>query len=388
MTREELLIHIQETSPSLLCKDMFDMYVRRILDDEIEGELETRKVIFLCAMGCLVLNSNTASYNLLVNDLAGAGKDYITSRVLSIIPEYRLLKRTRISPTAFTYWHNSKLDPNWTWNGKVLYLEDVSNSVLNSEVFKVMCSSGSHATIVKDQKAIDIEIKGKPVLIITSASAAPNPELVRRFAIVSLDSGINQTEAIVKRHLKAAKKGGIIEKDTLTIQHLCQLIPVKVKIPYAEKLYEYIPTESIIMRTHILRFLDYIKASTALHQFQREIDEDEYYIATEQDYQIAREVMLKTTTNEYMIPLTKDQKRILDIFEKTLNKDAWYSVQDLQVTINWMCEKWMRVQLDKLVEYGLLIKENQEVSGNSSKKIMVYSYLKKNILSLPKKLEK
>lgn len=374
---------VQEIAPALLLKDLFESITERELDKVIVGEIESRKTIFLCALGCLVQNANTASYNLLVNDLAGAGKDYITGKTLSIIPSFRFLKRTRISPTTFTYWHNSKFEPEWTWDGRVLYLEDVANSVLNSSVFKVMCSSGSIATIVKDQRALDIIIKGKPVIIITSASAAPSPELVRRFSIVNLDSGIKQTEAIVKRHLEYATTGKVPQVDNMFIDALENLRTIKVKIPFAEKIGKYIPNDNIIMRTHILRFLDYIKASCALYQYQREVDEEEFYIATDQDYQIARIALMKTTSNRFMIPLTKDQRRILDVFDKLGSN--WYSVSDLEPKITWISDKWLREQLDRLVEYGLLIKDNQ-TNENTNRKQMVYCMIENKMSELPKSL--
>jgi hypothetical protein len=378
--RKKLMGVVDSLCPALLIKDLFDSITERELDKVMVGEVEARKTIFLCALGSLVTNANTASYNLLVNDLAGAGKDYITAKTLELMPTFRFLKRTRISPTVFTYWHNSKFEPDWTWDGKVLYLEDVSNSVLNSPVFKVMCSSGSMATIVKDQRAIDIIIKGKPVIIVTSASANPTPELVRRFSIVNLDSGIKQTEAIVKRHLEYAVLGKSPSLDNMFQDALNNLHPVKVKIPYAEKIGQYIPNDNIIMRTHILRFLDYIKASCALYQYQREVDKDGYHIATEQDYQIARIALLKTTSNQYMIPLTKDQRRILDVF-KELGSN-YYTVGDLEPKVTWMSDKWLKEQLDRLVEYGLLIKENQ-INENTGRKNMVYAFIENKIAELP-----
>ena len=60
---------------------------------QIVGEEESCKVIFHSACGRLVENSQTASFNLLVNDDAGAGKDYVVSKVLSIIPKETLPDR-------------------------------------------------------------------------------------------------------------------------------------------------------------------------------------------------------------------------------------------------------------------------------------------------------
>jgi len=192
--------------------NLFNEITEIEFNKKIVGEIQTRKVIFLCAAGGrLIENCQTASYNLLVNDEAGTGKDYVTGKVLEILPKEVYIKKTRISPTAFTYWHNSTYEPDWSWNGKVFYAEDISENVLNSDVFKVMCSSGSSATIVIRQRAYDIEVVGKPVVITTTATATPSPELTRRFVILNLDSSENQTNAIKKRHSKYAMIGIVPE---------------------------------------------------------------------------------------------------------------------------------------------------------------------------------
>lgn len=380
LSREKVIKQIGNESPELLLKDLFYMITERELDKLIVGEVSARQTIFLCACGMLVKNATISSYNLLVNDSAGVGKDYITSKTLSIFPKYKLCKRTRISPTAFTYWHNAKFEPKWSWDGKILYLEDISDNVLNSPVFKVMCSSGSHATIVRDQRAIDIKINGKPVIIVTSATATPNPELVRRFTIVNLDSGTDQTKAIVKRHLKYAIEGKTPKLLEQVRESLKNLIPVEVKIPFAKKLEKHLPMQSVIMRTHILRFLDYIKASAALYQWQRKLDSEGFIIATMDDYKIARIAIEKTTSNQFMIPLTKDQKRLIDVFKEL--GEGWFKIGEIETKVSWMSERWLRKQLDKLTEYGLLNKDRLDEEKRS---YLIYSMIVIERIELPER---
>ena len=351
---------------------LFWLLSKSELDKVIVGEEATRKVILLCSFGRLVTNAYTASYNLFVNSDAGSGKDYVTTKTLLLQPTDKTIKRTRISPTAFTYWHNAMREPQWTWNGKICYLEDISSDVMNHEVFKVMCSEGSSTTIVIDHEAVDIIVNGKPVMIVTSATASPNPELTRRFAMVNLDESIDQTEEIMKRHAKYATHGKKIEFIQDILRAISFLNNVKVKVPYAEAIVRHIPKNSIIMRTHFTRFLDYIKASTALHQFQREKDSEGFYLATGLDYDIARDCIINITSNKYMIPLTKVQKKIIDTFVK-LPKIP-YSTTDLEVYISFVSERQLRRELDRLVNYGLLDKGKQE-RINSRREVMVYSLL-------------
>ncbi len=349
---------------------LFNEITDNEFDKKIVGEKETRKVIFLCAAGgrC-VKNNQIASYNLLVNDDAGVGKDYVVAAVLDILPTEQYIHKTRISPAVFTYWHNPQYEPDWSWDGKVFYPEDISEMVLNSDVFKVMCSKGSSATVVIKQRAYEIDIKGKPVMITTTASATPNPELARRFAILNLDSSEDQTKLIMARHSQFKKKGTIPEYSpdiTLALSYLQQ---VRVKIPFADKIDKHFPTKNVIMRTHYPRFLDFISASAAFHQYQRSIDEEGFVLATGTDYEIARACFLKLSSNKYMIPLTITQKNILDKFEKEPMLKG--SASGLHAKMGFVSLPALLTNLGHLVRYGILQTDIEKDLSNRD--IEVYS---------------
>jgi hypothetical protein len=341
----------EEYEKILKNKNLFEKIIREI-DKKIEGEIETREVIFLCCQGRLVKNYQIASYNLLVDDESGTGKDYVTRSVIEILPKDQHIIRTRISPTTFTYWHDSKNEPDWTWDGKVFYCEDISEEVLNSEVFKVMCSAGSSATVTIRQQAVDIEVEGKPVMISTTASASPNPELVRRFIILNLDESEKQTRAIMRRKSDEAKQGIIKEYDKKLIEAQRFLKKIKVKIPYADKIDQHFPEKNIIVRTNYPRFLDFVKASVALHQYQRKKKKG-FYLAEKQDYDIAKKCFLRICSNKYMLSLTKNQKDILSYFEKNPDEKINANALHLKGVIN-LTLKSLIYNLDKLVGYGLL----------------------------------
>jgi len=311
-------------------KTLFNEITEKELNKKIVGEKETRKTIFLCAQGRLVENSETTSFNLLISSISGAGKDYVARNTLNILPIEIYIKKTRISPKAFTYWHNSKYEPDWSWNGKVFYCEDISESVLNDEVVKVMTSEGSSATIVIKNRAVEIDINGKPVFITTTASANPSPELLRRFVILTLDESEEQNKAIVKRQNKNAMLGIVEQYDEDYTKAMTFLKRGKYKIPYADILNK-LPTKNIIIRTHNQRFLDFIGASCLFHQYQRKKDAAGYYLAEPQDYEIARQCFMKIMSNKYMISLTRIQQDILKFFEKHTNEN--YNITQLSLHV-------------------------------------------------------
>jgi len=316
---------------------------------KVVGENDSIKTIFLCSAGRLVENNHLASYNLLVNSKSGSGKDFITTATTELWDKSICIKRTRISPTAFTYWHDANLDPDWTWDGKILVLEDISETVLNSDVFKVMQSSGSVATIVVNNKAKDLEIKGKPVIIITTAKASPNIELIRRNSICQLDESQKQTRNILKEQALKAAEGIVSNPNPLIKESLKYLRRVKVKIPYAKLFVDYFPAD-LIMRTAFNRFIDLIKSSAALHQFQRETDKEGFLLANGLDYNLAVAVMNHLNKEGHTVTLTRDQQEILKVFE---NSNELYPVDYINSKIP-LTDKWLRTQLDRLTEMGFL----------------------------------
>jgi hypothetical protein len=315
-TKEEKNYTVSQKEHALLTDPKLLDIIDKEFDKVIVGENDSRKAIFLNGCGKWVKNANITSYNLCVNSNSGAGKDYVCKHVLKIFPKSDVQTRSRISKTTLTYWHNSRAEPDWTWNGQILVLLDISDSILNCEVFKLFCSDESHSTVVIDQKAVDILINGKPVMTITTAGADPNNETLRRIPFLQLDETIDQTKAIKKAQAKAAADGITLEHDPLITNALEKLKQVKVKVPFAEKLVDFFPDNHLIMRTHFARLLDYIKASAALYQFQRKLDENGYVIAeTPQDYDNAAILLKKTTSNPLMIPLSTKQQKLLAVCE-------------------------------------------------------------------------
>jgi hypothetical protein len=340
--------------------NLLNLIIKEI-SKKVVGETETIKTILLSCFGSLVENHQIASYNLLINSESGAGKDYVAYNTIQVLPRENWLKRTRITPNVFTYWHNPKFEPEWSWNGKICYLEDISDNVMNAEVFKTMCSSGSSATVLINQIPIDIEIKGKPVMVLTSANASPSSEVTRRFTIVNLDESVDQTKSIMERQANYESEGIELEYSKKLISALANLKRVKVKIPYAKFLTDFLPKDSIIMRTHFQRFLDYIKSSCALYQCQRKQDGYDFYLAEGKDYDIARDVLLKLTSNPLMIPLTHNDRKLLDVFE-SLNEPI--SAKELEAKVNFLSVAQLFRLLNKLSKYGFLEKSTRESEDN------------------------
>lgn len=346
----------------------------------IAGESDTVKAIFLIMCGIWVKNRKSI-LNALINSESSAGKSYLCKCIYNIFPELNKVYRTKISPEAFTYWHNSKFEPEWTWNGKILYLEDVKEDLLNADTFKVMCSEGSVATVVKNQRAIDIFINGKPIIMVTTASTNPNNEILNRFSLINLDESQEQTRRVLIKQGELAM-GGFEGYDEDIVEALGYLKPIRVEIPFANTLATLWDTTLLNMRRDYPKFLDLIKCSAALHQFQREKDEKGRIIPTEQDYNIAQEVLIKIKESGGYTGLTHKLKKAYFYCQQLNEKQGGFTAKEIHAFAPFVADRnWYRY-LDVLTSKNLL-KIQLEERENSTKKVQVFYPIFENGLSLP-----
>lgn len=109
-TRIDKLLH----NPKLL-----DVITSEIQDKKVVGEKQTIETVFIVSNCRKVLNIKPTSSNLLINDETGLGKDFVTKSTLDIIPKEDVVYRRKITQELFTYWHNPKFEPDWTWDNKI-----------------------------------------------------------------------------------------------------------------------------------------------------------------------------------------------------------------------------------------------------------------------------
>lgn len=358
--------------------------VQKELDKKIEGEHQARHTIFLVMNMRNVKNLSKASDNLMVNDMAGIGKDHIVSAIFELIPDHEKVKRERISPKVLVYLNDTKTNPEG-WTKKLLYLEDVPNVVLNDDSFKVMSSANPNGTtetsVISNQTIKHVSIRGKPTIVLTIAVANPKDELLRRYPIQNLTGTIDQTKAILKKQAQFAQTGISQEYNPAIKKALAKLSRVPVKIPYADLINSAFPVESVIVRTHFPRFLDYIKSSCSLHQFQRKIDDQGYFLAEEQDYELARQVLAATTSNQLMIPLTKMQRQVLEFLASVEKKP--YTIEELSELMQGLGgDSYIRKSLEKLSHNGFVKKSHGQQEGKGRPPVL-YTYNELVKLELP-----
>lgn len=345
---------------------------------EVAGEEDTIIAETIVASTRLVKEAIPEAKNLFLSDKTGLGKDFVTKKTLQVVvPSDRLLHVTKMSNESFTYWHNPKYEPEWTWNDKVIHFEDINQSLLNGSTFKVMSSGGSRAVVVIKQRTIEIPINGKPVMFLTSHHANPNDENLRRYPIAGLNSTEIQTQRIKDKIARKYTGEHKIQPDNDLRHALHTLLSYQVIIPFAELIQNFFPSDTI-MRTHFQRFLNYICASAVFHQVQRE-RKDGFLIATPDDYMVARLVLIYTTSNPKMIPLSKEYRDIIELLQ-IANKELTINEIFLLPEFNHS-KTWLYRNLPKLCSTGIIGK-SQRYDDNSHKNVDTYFFADLNARAL------
>ena len=266
----------------------------------------------------------------------------------------------------------------------MLFLADISNSGLNADVFKAIASGQNSVTITEKSKALDIEIKGKPVLLLTSAFPNPSQELLRRFPILSLTETTAQTKKILGFHgarESTAKKKKHNQKLRLALDYLEEF---SVIVPFAEAVASLF-SDSLPARTYFTRLIDYMKASAVLHQRTRkkkQEDEDVFLIAEQQDYELGVACFLSTCLTSMLVPLTGQQRQLVQFFSE--DGAASFSFSELREKQAFAAipERTLRRQLEKMVSMGIIEVHTDRIEG-SIRPVQFYTFKAFTAITLP-----
>ena len=145
------------------------------LNKKHKGDIEAKEIIFLCCLGSKVLNKKSYSYNCLTLTKSSAGKDHLTNSILKIFTKEICETYGRISTKALNYLHSLENEPDYNYDGKIIYLKEITNEVLNNEVMKEFTSGEEEIS----QVAVT---KQKGLQILRAALAAGIPDCGRREA--------------------------------------------------------------------------------------------------------------------------------------------------------------------------------------------------------------
>lgn len=297
-------------------KRLWDYIVIEELNKKHKGDIPAKEVLFLCAIGRKVLNKKTYSYNVLTLTTSSAGKDHMSSSVLKIFPKEDCEIYGRISAKSLNYLHSLDSEPDYTYDGRIIYLKEITEEILNNEVMKEFTSGDeaiSQVAITKQKGAgVDIiRIRGHPVVVTTTATTIPSEEIRNRFNILKLDLSEEQT----KRTFICQEE----EYDRNIQTWIRELKEYKVEIPayLMNFIVKAFPKNKIRYRRDFQRFLDFIKAITLFNQELREKQDEWTLIAEPEDYDRAKDIFINAFSTCADIPLKDIDTRIIKVLENS-----------------------------------------------------------------------
>ncbi len=161
--------------------------ITKEISKRVEGQKDT--IQFLTIMNAMSRHSGCkgTSGNVLLRSESGAGKDYIVKEIRrpwGLDKNYQHIQK--LTKEGITYVDN-KTNPEFTYDGHVLHLEEVKDSTINNKSMLAFLSNdfGNKFSMksVRDNKAQDEFVKGKPIIQMTSSTLELDYDNLRRIKV-------------------------------------------------------------------------------------------------------------------------------------------------------------------------------------------------------------
>lgn len=277
------------------------------------GEASAKQLAFICAlsarMGTPIQPSTHAQ--------SSAGKNALWDTVLSLFPPEMVIRRSGLSAKAL-FRTEACLE------GAILYIQEVAGSESADYSIRVLQSDGSLEYESTERmpngnlQNVVHKVNGPTVIVQTTTKNHLHPENETRVFPIYIDESEEQTERIIQTTLRNAAGKGIDPELIKTKQNIWQnairlLQSCTVVIPFAERI--TIPNSPIRIRRDIHRVLDVIRVIAWLHQYQRHRDSSGRILATEEDFNVAIELVRESLERAWKT-LTPAEEKVLSAIEE------------------------------------------------------------------------
>jgi MarR family len=258
----------------------------------VVGERRLCKLFYLAVTGRFL--DRFAS--LAIKGPSAAGKSWVIERVLNFFPQDAYYVLTAMSERALAYG-TEPLSHRFL----VVYEAAGLESDFASYLVRSLLSEGRlrYETVEKTKDgeltARLVEREGPTGLIVSTTSIALHPENETRLLSVTATDTPDQTRRVLSRLADED-----LDEPDLTRWHDLQVwlssAEHRVSIPYALALAELVPPVAVRLRRDFRSLLSLIRAHALLHQASRDRDADGRVVATLEDYEIVRELVLDVIT--------------------------------------------------------------------------------------------
>lgn len=273
------------------------------------GAKDAIKKLVCCQMVQMVPSSRGLHPKL--SGESGTGKTWCVKVFLHHLPEDAYIAGG-LTPKALAY-HD-------LGNRLFILLDDyVPNEDLDTIIKQT--SSNFHKPYihrtVKKQEAATLKIGSEMTWCVTSVDASQDIQVLNRQIPLNTDDSQDLTAKVNGFTISSYGEGlgELYVDDTVILcreifRQLRELEEIKVRIPFADRI-EWLDNTN---RRNPSIFMDLLVGVTALHCFQRDQDEEGFYLATEEDFKCARELFSEGVDVEEMINrLTKKERQFAEM---------------------------------------------------------------------------
>ena len=365
-TDKEIKTQIKELKDKNLISNIID----EVHKEGTVGEEDTIIILTIKIATRYLDGVHPPSQNIIMSSRPGFGKDETVNKTLSILMyKTNVVHKTNLSDKAMLY--RSREYPNENWDEMVLYLEDPPKETITTSSFRTLATGKTSSGTVIDKAYVDLEINGKPVLIVTSYQESLDFEGERRWGMKHTD----ETDILTQRcneNYSTFVTGRNEFPEPIKNINLRKGLQTKLKrqkviIPFFDKVKNI---NAFRNRYGIKNLADYISASAVLHQYQRNKDGKGNLIATYFDWDIGLfvynqlhnriEGSLNTKELELFFYLAENPgPRVYSEIEEYTNLNA----------------KWLYDNVGKLKERGIIKTATVERFCGSAPKLVKALYL-------------
>jgi hypothetical protein len=299
--------------------------IQRIVDDiavlGVAGEKELTASTYIIGVSRL-LDRPLAGR---IHGPSASGKSYLIEQTARLFPSEAVLLATQMTPQALFHMRSNTLSHRFIVAGERSRMEDDERAEA-TRALREMISSGKLSKMMPTKVAggqietVLIEQEGPIAFIESTTLAKIFEEDANRCITMHTDEQSAQTRRIIRQIAKGY--GGTlnlaITERTIQKHHAMQrmLRRLPVFVPYAESLGELFSDACVEARRAFPQLLRMIEAVVVLHQFQRRHDSHGRLIATDDDYRIARHLLLKPLTRLLGGGLSDPAKRFYERLQK------------------------------------------------------------------------
>jgi hypothetical protein len=172
---------------------------------------------------------------------------------------------------------------------------------------------------VANNKALKLQIGSEQTWAITSVDSSQDIQVLNRQIPINVDDSEELTKIVNHRTIERYGEGEPqfpVDDTVLVCREIFRALRderyINVRIPFYDRI-EWFDTSN---RRNPSIFLDLLIGITAMNRFQREIDGDGYYLATEDDFHAAKELFVERDAEELVHRLSKRERQFAELLAK------------------------------------------------------------------------